>query len=131
MTALLLAAQLAAAVPCTTVQPSPAFVCHNGQWLPPNHPLLPPPSVVEPPPPVSGTPRFHVGRRYLRQTATSPYEAGPPTDLFISGAGQLVDGTPVLFATCLAVGDGCFAVNYVRVLPIAANAADFTEMPLP
>jgi hypothetical protein len=36
---------------CTTVQPSPAFVCVNGGWLPPGHPGIPqtaPPPVVGP-----------------------------------------------------------------------------------
>ncbi len=41
MTALLLVAQLATATTCTTVQPSPAFVCVNGGWLPPGHPDIP------------------------------------------------------------------------------------------
>jgi hypothetical protein len=47
MTALLLAAQLVAAQPaCPSVQPSPAFVCVNGGWLPPGHPGIPAPAAV-------------------------------------------------------------------------------------
>jgi hypothetical protein len=125
MIAFLLAAAVSASTPCTTVQPSPAFVCHGGQWLPPGHPLIPPPVATPPPapvpPPSTSTPVFRVGRRYVRSS----------TDLFIAGTGQLPDGTPVLFATCLAVGDNCFSVGYVRMLPAYANAVDWTEVPLP
>ena len=123
MIAFLLAAAVTASQPCTTVQPSPAFVCVNGGWLPPGHPGIP---KVDPPPPVVDPTRFRVGRRYVRT-----YESAAPTDLFIAGTGQLPDGNTVLFATCLAVGDGCFAVNYVRVIPANANANDFTEVPIP
>jgi hypothetical protein len=121
MLAFLVAAQLATATPCPSVQPSPAFVCHNGGWLPPGHPLLPQAEPAPAPSP-SGEPfgpRFKVGRHYVRGT----------TDLFIGGTGQLVDGTPVLFAVCQSLGDGCYAVGYVRMLPANATSHDFTELP--
>lgn len=45
-------------VPCTTVQPAPTWVCVNGGWLPPNHPLIgsapTTPTLPAPPPPPPG-----------------------------------------------------------------------------
>jgi hypothetical protein len=125
MITLLLAAQLVTAPPppaCKSVQPSPAFVCVDGGWLPPGHPNIPAPAATLPPtyPPPSTdpyAPRFRVGRRYVRGTA----------HVFISAAGQLPDGTPVLFAFCVQAGDGCFTPGYVRLFPIGANAADWNE----
>jgi hypothetical protein len=107
---------------CTTVQPSPAFVCVDGGWLPPNHPNLPaavPPTNLPPADP-SAPPygqRFRVGRRYVRGTS----------DVFIAGAGQLADGTSVLFAICQAEGDNCFQVGFVRTFLAIANANDWRE----
>lgn len=43
----------AAAGGCTTVQPDPTWVCVNGGWVPPDHPLANPPA--SPPPPVPCT----------------------------------------------------------------------------
>lgn len=48
MIAFLLAAQLASA-PCPSVQPSPAWVCQDGGWLPPGHPAIRPPADPTPP----------------------------------------------------------------------------------
>jgi hypothetical protein len=136
MTALLLAAQLATTAPaCLTVQPSPAFVCVEGGWLPPGHPRIPvqddttrAPVRVEGPPltPYDATdprqnpylPRFRVGHRYQRGTS----------DIHIAGTGQLPDGAAVLFAVCLAEGDSCYGVGYVRMFPYNVNATDWIEV---
>lgn len=123
MTALLLAAQLASAQPCLTVQPSPAFTCVEGGWLPPNHPGIP--KVAPPPEPQPADApferKFRVGRRYVRDS----------TDIFITGAGQLANGTSVFFAECLQIGDGCFGVGYIRLILTNATSHDFTELPPP
>jgi hypothetical protein len=122
---LLALAATADAATCPSVQPSPAWVCVGGGWLPPGHPGIPAPPVLVPAPPVEPkvnpdpyAPRFRVGKRYQRGT----------TDVHIAGTGQLIDGTHVLFAVCMAVGDGCFDYGYVRLFPIGVSAADFVEV---
>jgi hypothetical protein len=119
MTALLLVAQLVALpAACPTVQPSPAFVCVNGGWLPPGHPDIPVVDVPKPNQPAPAVP-FRIGRRYVRGT----------TDVFILGAGQLPDGVTVLVAQCREVGDGCFYAGQLRLFLSNATAADWTELP--
>lgn len=124
MIAFLLAAQLATTPACTTVQPSPAFICQDGGWLPPGHPSIKAPQPTLPPVDPNEPPygqRFRVGRRYVRGTS----------DVFIAGTGQLPDGLNVLFAICQQVGDSCFAVGYVRLFPIGLNAADWYDVTPP
>ena len=123
MIAFLLAAAVTAAQPCTTVQPSPAFVCVNGGWLPPGHPNIPAP-VGEPPvppaPPIDQpAPRraFWVGHRYTRGT----------TDVRIVGTGQLPEGVAVLFALCNEEGDGCFFKGMVRMFLANADSTGWTH----
>jgi hypothetical protein len=125
MTALFLAAQLVALPVCTTVQPSPAFVCVNGGWLPPGHPGIPAAPPVDVPPPNQPTPAvpFRIGRRYTRNAS------GTPTTVFIMAAGQLPDGVTVLVAQCEGQGDGCFYPGMLRLFLSNTSAADWTEVP--
>lgn len=123
MIALLLAAVVTAAPACPSTRPadtaSVTWVCIDGGW----RPTSPTPGPAPAPAPVPAGepfgPRFKVGKFYQRDT----------TSLFISGAGQLPDGAPVLFAICQTIGDGCFAVGYVRAIPANATSHDFTETP--
>ncbi len=120
MIAFLLAAQLAS-VPCTTVQPGPDWVCLNGGWRPANQ--VPNPPGTDIPKPNQPTPDvpFRVGRRYWRSAS------GNPTDVYIAGAGQLPDGTTVLFAVCRSVGDVCFEAGAVRMFLTNATAKEWQD----
>ena len=124
MTALLLAAQLAtlSTPACPTVQPGPAWVCVGGGWRPANQ--VPAPPTLDVPPPHQPAPDvpFRIGRRYYRNAS-----GANPTDVYISGAGQLEDGTSVLFAVCRAIGDGCYAAGQVRLFLSNASAKDWED----
>ena len=131
MRALLIAAALtlgsasfASAQPCTTVQPGPDWRCVNGGWLPANQTPAPAPPVVDVPTPTTPTSHvpFKIGHRYWRNAS-----GVNPTDIYIAGAGQLADGTAVLFAVCRSVGDGCYAAGEVRMLPANATARDWED----
>ena len=103
---------------CPTTQPGPAWVCHNGGWLPPGHPDIP----VGPPPPPPFEQQepakpFRLNFRYTRGT----------TDVRIVGTGQLPDGVNVLFALCNTEGDGCFFKGMIRMFLTNATAADWTD----
>jgi hypothetical protein len=126
MTALLLAAQLAAAVPCPSVQPSPAFVCHNGGWLPPGHPAIPAPVPAPQPPPGPTQPvvvGFRPGVTY-RRDATGAL-------IHISGLGTLQGGIAVVAAECLteSTQDQCFFVGQGRFILANANTLGWTAQP--
>lgn len=106
--------------------PFPGAVLVNGGWVPCSHtlaiqagkgcdapkPTVPPPTL--PQPPVA----FKVGKSYERDT----------TKVYIAGSVQLSSGFFALVAECLAVGDGCFEVGYIRLFPINTNASDWTEV---
>ncbi len=118
-----IAAAVAAALTCTTPRPGPDWVCVAGGWLPPGHPSVPV-TAPAPPPPHQPTPDvpFKIGRRYWRNAS-----GANPTDIYIAGAGQLPDGTSVLFAMCRALGDGCYEVGQVRLFLANATAADWED----
>jgi hypothetical protein len=124
--ALLASAGSAAAQPagCTTPNPGAGFVCYGGQWLPPNHPLVPaaPPQEApvcdprpnpytepeqaaacsawdaehNPPPPM---PTFEVGRAYKDAYDTSR--------MVVLAVGRSLEGIPVVTAqrTAPVAGD--------------------------
>jgi hypothetical protein len=122
----LAAAAITAVLTCPTPNPGAGFVCQNGQWLPPNHPLVtsaPPPSALPPQPPDMPPygQRFRVGRRYQRGT----------TDVSIIGTAQLPDGVAVLVALCLQDGDGCYGPGYVRLFLYEAAASDWRDVTEP
>jgi hypothetical protein len=127
MTAIMLAAQLALSVPaCPSVQPSPAFVCVNGGWLPPGHPGIP--KAVEPPTPPPGPTQpvvvgFRPGTTY-RRDATGAL-------LHITSVGALKNGIAVVAAECLneSTQDQCFFAGQGRFILANANTLGWTEQP--
>jgi hypothetical protein len=108
--------------PCTTVKPGADWVCIQGGWVPANQ--VPPTPTVDVPKPHQPTPDvpFRIGRRYWRNAS-----GVNPTDIYISGAGQLEDGTSVLFAVCRLVGDGCYSVGEVRLFLSNSSARDWED----
>lgn len=127
MISLLLAAQLAA-VPCTTVQPSPAFVCVDGGWLPPGHPNIP--KAPPPPAPAPPTPEppknaplvveFQVGKTY-RRDATGAL-------LYIVALGTGRGGVALLAAECVVESrqDQCFFAGQGRLFYANASTSGWT-----
>lgn len=114
-----------AQAPCMSAQPGSGWVCVNGGWLPPGHPNIPPQTPAPAPPTIGSSPYpppptrvFKVGKRYQRHA----------TDIYIAGVVMLESGDPALIAQCMAVGDDCFAVGYIRWYPVNVNAYDWTEV---
>jgi hypothetical protein len=112
----------AQATNCTTVKPGPDWVCVGGGWVPANQ--APTPPAVDVPKPHQPTPDvpFKIGRRYWRNAS-----GVNPTDIYISGAGQLEDGTSVLFAVCRVTGDGCWEAGQVRLFLANASAKGWED----
>lgn len=109
---------------CTTQKPADGWVCIGGGWLPPGHPDIPTTPRVDVPPPHQPPPAtpFKIGRRYWRNAS-----GVNPTDIYIAGAGQLADGTSVLFAVCRVTGDGCYSAGEVRLFLANASAAGWDD----
>lgn len=110
---------------CTSIQPGADWFCVNGGWRPANQVPVPtdPGGYVGPKPhqPTPDVP-FKIGRRYWRNAS-----GVNPTDVYIAGAGQLADGTSVLFAVCRTVGDGCFEAGTVRLFLSNATAKGWED----
>lgn len=131
MTALLLAAQLAtlSTPACPTVQPSPAFVCVNGGWLPPGHPGIPvavdPPA--PPPVPPGATQPVVVGFR----PGTTYQRDATGVRLHITSVGALKNGIAVVAAECLneSTQDQCYFAGQGRFILANANTLGWTEQP--
>lgn len=126
MIAALLAAVVATATPCTTVQPGPDWVCVDGGWRPANQ--VPAPVPQPSPVPPTGTqaplvPAFKVGKTYKRDASGAL--------IFILGVGVASNGVAVLATECLneAVHDQCFFPGQGRILVANASPSGWTEQP--
>lgn len=134
MTISLVAAALSATLTCTTPDPGAGFVCHQGQWLPPNHPSLPKPQAPapapapEPPLPCGGGGcpivfnGFQVGHTYRRDATGA--------ELYMVALGTIKGGLAVLAAQCLTVSreDGCLYQGEGRFVLANANTLGWTRV---